>query len=201
MVAFLIISAARTGDCFVGFAFCFFLFFGFAAIVKLLSFRHGYLTFRNPVPEINFGRDDRHALLLGLNQEAIDLPAIQKELSFSKGLVIPAAAGQVFRDVTVDQPNLATANLGEGFAKGAFPLPEGLDLGTYQDNSGLKTVQKLVVIGRGPVLRNNLDAGVLVLICTRFRHKSIICAATEFPQVLALERVPVWTGDCNKIVV
>jgi hypothetical protein len=195
----LVFAAARSGDGLIRFPFCFFLFFGFAAIVKFLTFCHGYFAFGDAIPEINLGWDDGHALLLGLDHEPINLPSIQKQLSFPKRVVIPGATGQVFGYVAIDQPSFAAANLGECFAKRALPFPKSLDLGTDQDDSGLEVVQEFVVIGGAAILRNNLDSGVLILISARFGHKTIIAAVADVLQVTESETFPVSVGNLTKL--
>jgi hypothetical protein len=114
--------------------------------------------------------------------------------------VIPPPAGQVLGYMAIYQPSFAAADFGEGFAKRALPLAERLDFGADQHDSSLKTIQKLVVIGGAAILRNNLDAGVLILIGVRFCHKTIIAAATDGPQVMESETFPVPVRKSNKIV-
>jgi hypothetical protein len=168
--------------------------------MKLLTFRYRYFAFGDAVPEINFGRNDGHAFLLGLDHEPLDLPAVQEQLSFPKRVVIPRPTGQVLGYVAIDQPSFPSANLGEGFAKRALPFPQSLDLGTDEHDSGLQTIQELVVIGGAAILRNNLDARVLTLIGVRFCHKTIIAAAMDPLQVMQFETFPVRLRKFNKIV-
>ena len=94
----------------------------------------------------------------------------------------------------------AAANLGEGFAKRTFPLAERLNFGADQHYAGFEAVEQLVVIGGAAILRNNLDAGVLILIGVRFCHKTIIAAATDALQVMQFETFPVPVEKFNKIV-
>ena len=200
MKLYLVFAAARPGDGLVRFPLRFLLFFRFAAIVKFLTFRHGYFAFGDAVSEINLGWDDGHALLLGLDDEPINLPSIQKQFSFPKRVVIPGTAGQVLGYVAIYQPSFAAANLGECFAKRTLPFPECLDLGADENDSGLKIVQEFVVIGGTAILRNNLDSGVLILIGARFGHKTIIAAVTDVLQVTESETFPVPARKFNKIV-
>jgi len=115
--------------------------------------------------------------------------------------VISKPARQVLRDVTIDKPGFAAANLGERFAKGTFSFAERLYFGANQHNSGFEAVEQLVVIGGRAILRNNLDAGVLVLSGVCFGHKSIIAAATDRPQVSQSERFPMQVMKLNRIVI
>lgn len=200
MNLYLVFAAARSGDGLVRFPFRFLLFFRFAAIVKFLTFGHGYLAFGDAVPEINLGRDDGHALLLSLNDEPVNLSSVQEQLSFPQRVMIPGAARQIFGYVAIDQPSFASTNFGECFAKRTLPFPESLDLSTDQNDSGLEAVQELVVVGGAAVLRNNLDSGVLILISARFGHKSIIAAVTDALQVTESETFPVPARKFNNIV-
>src|SRR6202167_4758311 len=72
-----LLAAARAIHRFAGFAFSFFLFFGFAAVVEFLALRHGQFTFGDAVPEIDFGGDDGHAFLLGLDEQPVNLTAVE----------------------------------------------------------------------------------------------------------------------------
>src|SRR5450755_41171 len=101
--------------------------------------------------------------------------------------------------MAIYEPSFAAANFGERFAKRSLPFTEGLDLGTDQHDSGFKTVQQLVVVGGCAILRNNLDAGVLILIGVRFCHKTIIAAATDMLQVLELKRFPAETRNLTEL--
>jgi hypothetical protein len=168
--------------------------------VKFLAFGHGYFAFGDAVPEINLGRDDGHALLLGLDHKSVNLSTVQEQLSFPQRIVIAGATGQVLRYVAIDQPSFAATNFGERFAKGTLPFPESLDLGTDENDSSLKIVQEFVVIGGAAILRNNLDSGVLILIGARFGHKTIIAAVTDVLQVTESETFPVPARKFNKIV-
>jgi hypothetical protein len=197
---YLVFPAARSGNGLVRFPFCFFLFFRFAAVVKFLTFRYRYFAFGDAIPEVNLGWDDGHALLLGLNDEPINLSSVQKQLSFPKRVVVPGAAGQVLGYMAIYQPSFAAADLGECFAKRALPFPKSLDLGTDENDSGFEVIQEFVVIGGAAILRNNLDARVLILIGARFGHKTIIAAVMDVLQVTESETFPVPVRKFNKIV-
>ena len=117
-------TPARAGDGLVGFALGFFLFLAFAAVVEFFAFGHGHFAFGDAIPEINLGRDDGHAFLLGLDQQPVNLSPVQQQFALPQRFVIARPAGQVLRDVAIDQPGFAAANLGERFAKRTFSFPE-----------------------------------------------------------------------------
>src|SRR5580698_5183593 len=106
----LVFAAARASDGLVGFAFGFFLLFALPAIVKLFTFGYGNFAFGDAIPEIDLGWDDGHTFLLGLDQKPINLSTFQQQFVISK------AARQVFRDMAIDEPGFAAANLREGLA-------------------------------------------------------------------------------------
>src|SRR6202030_2880434 len=95
----------------VGFTLGFFLAFGLAAVVKLLTLGHREFTLCNSVPEINFQRDNGQAFLLGLNEQAVDFAAVQKQLTLPEWVMISQTARQIFGDVAVDEPSLAKLDL------------------------------------------------------------------------------------------
>src|ERR1700678_278655 len=196
----LIFAAPRSGYGLVRFPFCFFLSLGIPAVVKFLPSRDGYFAFGDAVPEINLSRNDGHAFLLSLDHQAVNLSPVQQQLSFAERVVIAPPAREIFRYMAIYQPRFAAADLGEGLPKRALPFAKRLDLGADQHDSGFQAVQELVVIGSAAVLRNNLDAGVLILIGVRFCHKTIIASATDTPQVMESGTFPALGKKFNKIV-
>src|SRR5690349_15667231 len=84
------------------------LLLAFALVVKFFALGHrqkklGAAAF----VEIKFERDQRHAFAIDRAHEPIDLLSVQQELARTFRLVVEAVALQIFRDVGVDQPNLA----------------------------------------------------------------------------------------------
>ena len=197
----LVFAAARASDGLVGFAFGFFLLFALPAVVKLFTFGHGNFAFGDAIPEIDLGWDDGHAFLLGLDQKPINLSTVQQQFAFPQRFVISKAARQVFRDMAIDEPGFAAANLRERLAQSTFSLAERLYFSADEHDSGFEAVEQLVVVRGRAILRNNLDAGVLILIGARFGHKTIIAAATDKPQVSQWERFPVDARKLNQIVI
>jgi hypothetical protein len=124
-----------------------------------------------------------------LNDEPIDLPAIEQQLAPSKGIVIPGSAGLVFRNVKVYQPRLSGANLGVGLAQRSFPFTKSLDFGAYEDQASFKLIQQLVIVGRGPILGDDLIALLIPLLCG-IHGAVMIAVAHKDPQVTAAVDVP-----------
>jgi hypothetical protein len=104
--------------------------------------------------------------------------------------VIPETSGQILGNMAVYQPNLANANFGVGLAEGTFALAEGLDLSTHEYQSSFDTIQEMVVVGGGAILRNNLYAFVLRLLGVGFHVRAIIAAARKTPQVTDFDGFP-----------
>ncbi len=65
--------------------------------------------------EIELERHERHALALDRAGKLVDLAPVQQQLARALGRMVEAAALQVFRDIGVDQPELAAAGIGIGF--------------------------------------------------------------------------------------
>ncbi len=161
---------------------------------NFLPLRHGQFAFGDAVPEVNLGRDDGHALLLGLNEQAVQFAPVEQQLPFPKGIVVPEASGQILGNVAVYQPSLAKANLGVGLPEGAFAFAQRFDLRAHQYQASFQTVQEVVVVGGGAILRNNLYALVLRLLWVRFHVAAIIARITgtahKAPQVMDSDGFP-----------
>src|SRR5262249_57234863 len=95
---------------------------GFALVVQLLAAGERKLELGAAlVVEIELERHQRHSLALDRTDELVDLPAVQEELAHALGGVVEAAALQVFRDIGIDQPDLAATRIGIGFLAGRPP--------------------------------------------------------------------------------
>ena len=107
--------------------------------------------------EIELERNDRHALALDARGEPVDLPAMQQQFARPLRRVIEAAGLQVFGDVGVDEPHLAFARIGIGFADGRLALAQRLHLGAGQRDAGLERLADLIVEARLAVVGDDLD--------------------------------------------
>src|SRR5262249_37736501 len=72
-------------------------------------------------------------------------------------LVIEAVALQIFRDVGVDQPELAILGIGVGFRDRALAAADRLHLGAGQGKAGLDGVLDRIVEARFAIFGNDLD--------------------------------------------
>ncbi len=150
--------------------------------MKLLAFGQGQFAFCAAVPEIEFHGDDRHALLLGLDFQTLNLTLIEKKLPFPERVVIARSPGLVFRNVAVYQPSLTGANFGIGVAKGCLPFPETLDLGADENEAGFELIEQVIVVGGGAVLGNNLDALLDRFLGVSFHGATIISVERNLRQ-------------------
>lgn len=114
--------------------------------MKLFALAEGQLAFGAIAAEINFQRDQSEAALLGSACEFIKLAAVKQELAGAHGIVIPDAAGTVFGNVGVHEPEFAGARFRVGFAEGGFPFAEGFDFGADEDDTGFDFVEENVVV-------------------------------------------------------
>src|ERR1700733_1886214 len=57
--------------------------------------------------EIKLERDQRHAFAIDRAHQAVDLLLVQQELAWPLRLMVETVGLQIFRDIGVDQPNLA----------------------------------------------------------------------------------------------
>ena len=78
--------------------------------------------------EVHPGRHKREALLCGLPDEPLDLPAVHEELPWALGVVVLSRGRRVRRDVRVVEPDLPVAERGVGVLQLDPALAERLDL-------------------------------------------------------------------------
>ena len=83
-------------------------FVGLALVVELLAARQRQFDLGAALfVEIKFQRDERHALPLDRADQPADLPLMQQQLARTFRRVIESVGLQIFRNIRVDQPNLA----------------------------------------------------------------------------------------------
>src|ERR1700679_3341314 len=78
--------------------------------------------------------------------------------------MVEAVGLQIFRDIGVDQPDLAVLGIGVGFRDRGLAAAQRLDLGARQRNPGLDRIIDGIVETGLAVFRNHLD-GSLFLLC------------------------------------
>src|SRR5258708_25987843 len=92
------------------------LFLGFTLVVQLLATRERKLELGAALlVEIKLERHERHALALDGAYKLVDLAAVKQELAHALGRMVETAALQVFRNIGVNEPDLAAACIGVGF--------------------------------------------------------------------------------------
>ena len=109
--------------------------------------------------EIELGRDQRLPLTANRAEEPIDLAAMEQQLARAARLVIEPVRRPIFRNIGVDQNNLAALGGGIGLSNIGPPLAQGLNLGSGQHHPRLKTVFEEIVKLGAPVLGNQLMQG------------------------------------------
>ena len=114
--------------------------------MKLFALAEGQLAFGAIAAEINFQRDQSETALLGSACQFIKLAAVEEKLARAHGIVIPDAAGTVFGNVGVHEPEFAGARLGVGFAEGSFAFAEGFDFSADEYDAGFDFVEENVVV-------------------------------------------------------
>ena len=134
---------------------------GLAFVMELLAARDGDLELGAPLlVEIELQRHDRHALAIDRAGELVDLPLVQQQPARPLRGVVEAAALQVFRDVGVDQPELAAAGVGVGLRDRRLAAAQRLDLGAGQRDAGLEGLADLVVETRPAVVGDDLELAI-----------------------------------------
>ena len=76
------------------------------------------------------------------------------------GRVVEAAGLQIFRDVGVDQPDLAAARVGIGFGDRRLARAQRFHLGAGERDAGLERLADLVVEARLAIVGDDLEAAL-----------------------------------------
>src|SRR5262249_51272017 len=103
-------------------------------------------------------RYDRHAFAFDRTHEAIDLPLLQQQFACPLGRVVEAARLQVFRDIRIDQPELAGACIGVGFRNRRFSGAQRFHLAAGQHHPRLEGFPNRVIEARLAVVGDHLEA-------------------------------------------
>src|SRR6516162_11766160 len=86
---------------------------GLPLVVQLLAARNRKLDFSpSLVVEVKLERDDGHAFALDSAGELADLTFVEQEFAGTLRRMIESAGLQIFRDVGVDEPDLAGTGVG-----------------------------------------------------------------------------------------
>src|SRR5262244_3226472 len=152
------------------------LLLGLALVVQLLATGERKLELGAAlVVEVELERHQRHSLALDRADELVDLAAVQEKLAHALGGVVEAAALQVFRDIGVDQPDLAATRIGIGFRDGRLAAAQRFDLRAGKREPGLEGLADLVIEARLAIVGNHANLAV------RFRGHPCLLAAASCP--------------------
>src|SRR5579884_1708643 len=99
---------------------------------------------------------------------------MQKQLARPLRLVIEAMAHRVFRDIAVDQPDLAIVDLGIRLFQARLARAQALDLGPGEDQATLQSVKNLVFVKGAPVSADRLNAFRFLVFFFRSSHDSAL---------------------------
>jgi len=101
-----------------------------------------------PFGEIDAERDDRQPLLLGLNQELIDLLAMEQEFPGTERLMIRKVAVAIRTDVAMVEKDLSLSHTGITVLQVHAPISQGLDLRALEHDARLELLfNEIVVVG------------------------------------------------------
>ena len=131
----------------------------------------GQLTFGDAVAEINFQRDNRHPLLLGLDEQAVDFAPVEQQLALPERVVISRSAGKVLRNVEIHEPRFPAPYFGVGVAKRSLAFPEGFHLCADENKACFEFIEQFVVVGGRAVLGDDLDALKVPFFRRRFHEQ------------------------------
>jgi hypothetical protein len=116
------------------------------------------------VVEIELERNERHALALDRADQLVDLPAVHQQLARPLRRMIEAVRLKIFRDVRVDEPDLAAARVGIGLGDRRLPEPQRFHFGPGQRDARFHRLVDEVIETRLAVV--SYHAPLLF----RFRH-------------------------------
>ncbi len=101
-----------------------------------------------PFGEIDAERDDRQPLLLGINQEFIDLLAMEQEFPSAERLMIRKVAVAIRTDVAMMEKDLSLFHTGITVLQVHAPISQGLDLRALEHDARLELLfNEIVVVG------------------------------------------------------
>src|SRR5262249_37278894 len=170
------------------------LLFRFPLVMQLLAARERKLDFGAAfLVEIELERDQGHSLALHCSDQLVDLPTVEEQLAHPLWSMIEPPALEIFGDVGIDEPDLASAGIGIGFGDGCLALAQRFYLGSGKRNTGLERLVDLVVETGLAIVRDHARIA-LPFCCHHASGRLLIVAPTskgpESPSAVAL----VWSG-------
>src|SRR5258708_4813842 len=148
------------------------LFLALALVVQLLALGHrqqqlGAAAF----VEVKLEWDQRHAVAIDRAHQLVDLLPVQQQLARPLRLMVEAISLQIFRNISVDQPDLAVLGIGIGFRDGGLAVADRLDLGAGQRDARFHRVLDRIIEPGLAVFGDDLDRALVL-----FGHDQIIPA-------------------------
>ena len=120
------------------------------------------------VVEIELERHQCHSFAFHRADQLVDLATVKKELAYPLGRMIEAAALEVFRNVGIDEPDLAAARIGVRFRYGRFALAQRFHFRSGERDPSLDRLADFVVESCLAIVGD--DASVAVRFC---RHGTV----------------------------
>ncbi len=108
--------------------------------------------------EVELRRDERQALLGDLTRQGVDLLPVEEELAIPIRVMVGEIPLVVDRDVRADKPGLPASHVRIGLLERSAAIPERLDLRPGQHETGLHSLEEVVVVPGPTVVDNELFA-------------------------------------------
>src|SRR5215472_14880972 len=141
--------------------------FVLAAIPGFFALGHSDFDFGDAVAEIDVQGNDRQTFGFGATRKFMNFTLVKKKFAIAERLVIPGTARQVLRDVGVDQIWAAGLEVHIGVADVGLAFAQRFHFGAVQDQPGFELFKKVIVVGGGAILRDDLLARLGALFTLR----------------------------------
>ena len=142
-----------------GFVVAFAFAFGGSLVPLLLAFGKGQFAFDAAVFEVELDGDQGVALLLGGDDELVDLAFVEEEFAGAEGVVVHRVAVGEGADVGVEEEGFAVFEEAVGVFEVGFAFADGFDLGAAEGDAGFYAVGEEVVEAGGAVEGGVAGAG------------------------------------------
>jgi len=164
------LPAAELAHGLANLALGFFIFFRLAAVPFLFALGKGQFAFGNAVAKINPQGDKRQSFIVQFSFELCYLFPAKKQLPRSERAVVKWAAGKIFANMKIDEPNFALADQAIGVPYLGLTFAQRFHLCAKQHHARFQPLKKVVIVGGGAILgyENLLD--LFFLFFGWFRH-------------------------------
>jgi len=120
--------------------------------VKLATAAEAQKNLGLPLLEVELERHEREPLLLGPHSKLADLAAVHEQLALAARLMIELVGLHVFWNITADEPDLASLDLGIGFFERDLAVAQALYLAPHQHDAALERIEHFVFVPSASVL-------------------------------------------------